>query len=147
MNKIILLGLLSVLLYFYISRGNMISSDEPSQKEIQNLDYVKDKEEIIQVDELGEFPTPQISRGFKKLSKGVMKPINNAKDFFPNKNNPAIIRDVPSNMVKERVYFPDYFRKDRLSGNDIGTEEMRPFSTNDEPDNSWTDTNVSHHPK
>ncbi len=148
MNKIILIGLLLVLLYFYINRGNLIGSDEPSQKEIQNLDYAKDKEEeIIQIDDLGEFPTPQLSRGFKKLSKEVMKPINNVKDFFPNKKNPAIIRDVPENMVKERIYFPDYFRKDRLSGNDIGTEEMRPFTTNDEPDNSWTDTNVSQHPK
>jgi hypothetical protein len=147
MNKIILIGLLLILLYLYINRGNMIGSYEPSQKEIQNLDYVRDKEEIIQVDELGEFPTPQISRGFKKLSKEVMKPINNGKDFFPKEKNPAIIRDVPSNMIKERVYFPDYFRKDRLSGNDIGTGEMRPFNTNDEPDNSWTDSNVSDHPK
>lgn len=148
MNKIILVGLLLVLLYFYINRGNLIGSSEPSQKEIQNLDHAKDKEEeIIQIDDLGEFPTPQLSRGFKKLSKEVMKPFNNVKDFFPNKKNPAIIRDVPENMVKERIYFPDYFRKDRLSGNDIGTEEMRPFTTNDEPDNSWTDTNVSQHPK
>ena len=106
MNKIILIGLLLVLLYFYINKGNLIGK-EPSQKEIQNLNYSKDKEEeIIQVDELGEFPTPQLSRGFKKLSKEVMKPINNVKDFFPNKKNPAIIRDVPKNMVKERVYFP-----------------------------------------
>ena len=126
MDKIILIGLLLVLLYFYINRGNkndLDDFDEPSQKEIQKLDYVTEKnEEIIQVDELGEFPTPQLSRGFKKLSKKVMKPFNNVKDFFPNKKNPAIIRDVPGNMVKERVYFPDYFRKDRLSGNDIGTE-------------------------
>jgi len=154
MNKIILVGLLLVLLYFYIDRGNKVmgnkdnENDLPIQKEIQNLDYMKEKdEEIIQVDELGEFPTPQLSRGFKKLSKKVIKPFNNLKDFFPNNKNPRIIRDVPGNMVKERVYFPGYFRKDRLSGNDIGTEEMRNFSTNDEPDNSWTDVNVSHHPK
>ena len=60
MNKIILIGLLLILLYLYINRGNMIGSYEPSQKEIQNLDYVRDKEEIIQVDELGEFPTPHV---------------------------------------------------------------------------------------
>lgn len=154
MDKIILIGLLVILLYFYINRGNQNESnaglleDEPSQKEIQKLDYRRDTDdEIVQVDELGEFPTPQLSRSFKKLSKKVLKPFNNVKDFFPNKKNPAIIRDVPSNMVKERVYFPGYFRKDRLSGNDIGTEELRPFTTNDEPDNSWTDKNVSHHPK
>lgn len=149
MDKIILVGLLLILLYFYINRGNVdISDNEPSQRDIQNLDYVKEKnEEIIQIDELGEFPTPQISRGFKKLSRKAMKPFNNVKKFFPNNKNPAIIRDVPDNMVKERVYFPGYFRKDRLSGNDIGTGEMRSFTTNDEPDTSWSDVNVSQHPK
>ena len=149
MDKIILVGLLLILLYFYINRGNVdISDNEPLQRDIQNLEYIKEKnEEIIQIDELGEFPTPQISRGFKKLSRKVMKPFNNVKKFFPHNKNPSIIRDVPDNMVKERVYFPGYFRKDRLSGNDIGTGEMRSFTTNDEPDTSWSDVNVSHHPK
>ena len=145
MDKIVLIVLLLIALYFYIDRGN---KDEPTQKEIQNLDYVKEKdEEIIQVDELGDFPRPQISRSFKKLSNKVIKPLNNTKDFFPNGKISDIIRDTPENMSKKRLYLPEYYRKDRLSGNDIGTEELRSFTTNDEPDNSWTDKNVSHHPK
>jgi hypothetical protein len=49
--------------------------------------------------------------------------------------------------VGMRIYLPDYYRKDRLGGNDIGTEELRPFTNSEEPDNSWTDVNVSKHPR
>ena len=60
MNKSVLIVLLLIFLYFYISYGN---KNEPKQKEIQNLEYIKDKgKEIIHIDELGEFPTPQLSR-------------------------------------------------------------------------------------
>ena len=144
MNKSVLIVLLLIFLYFYISYGN---KNEPKQKEIQNLEYIKDKgKEIIHIDELGEFPTPQLSRGFEKLSREIIKPLNNIKEFIPNNKNPKIIRDTPDNMTKERIYYPDFFRKDRLSGNDSESKEMRAFINNDEPDNSWTDTNVSEHP-
>lgn len=145
MDKIIVAVLLIIALYLYI---NYDSNSQPEQREIQNLDYVKEKEEIIQVDELGDFPRPQISRGFKKLSKKTLKPLNNLKELLPN-NNSSIpyVRDTPNNINKKRFYLPDYYRKDRLSGNDIGTEELRQFKNDEEPDNSWTDENVSQHPK
>ena len=148
MDKIVIIALLLVALYFFINRGNRDKIEEPTQREIQTLDYVSEQdEEIVQVDELGDFPRPQISRGFKKLSKNIIKPLNNIKDFFPNGKDTKIIRDTPNNITPKRVYFPDYFRKDRLTGNDTGTSEFRTFTTNDEPDNSWTDNNVSKHPK
>ena len=34
-----------------------------------------------------------------------------------------------------------------MGGDDIGSEEFRPFTNSEEPDNSWTDVNVSKHPK
>ena len=145
MDKIIIIVLLLIGLYLYI---NWNKDSEPTQKEIQKLDYVKEKEEIVQVDELDDFPYPQISRGFKKLSKKTMKPFNNLKDLLPSgKDSINIIRDTPDNISKKRIYLPDYYRKDRLSGNDIGTEELRPFTGGEEADNSWTDKNVSKHPK
>ena len=50
--------------------------------------------------------------------------------------------------VKQRMYLPDYYRKDRLSGNTEGSSEYRPFlSDNSKSENSWTDKNVSEHPK
>jgi hypothetical protein len=145
MDKIIIVVLLLIGLYLY-SSWNQVS--QPSQTEIQNLDYIKEKEEIVQVDELGDFPYPQISRGFKKLSKQTMKPLNNLNDLLPSgKDIINITRDNSNNINKKRIYLPDYYRKDRLGGNDIGTEELRPFTGEEEPDNSWTDTNVSNHPK
>jgi len=146
MDKIMIIVLVLIGLYFYINWSNQES--QPTQKEIQKLDYVKDKEEIVQVDELGDFPYPQISRGFKKLSRKTMQPLNNLKDLLPSgKDNINIMRDTPSNINKKRIYLPDYYRKDRVGGNDIGTEELRSFTNSEEPDNSWTDKNVSKHPK
>ena len=146
MDKIIIVVLLLIGLYLYINWSN--PETIPTQKEIQKLDYVREKEEIVQVDELGDFPYPQISRGFKKLSKKTMKPLDNLKDLLPSgKDNLNIMRDTRENINKKRIYLPDYYRKDRLGGNDIGTEELRPFTNSEEPDNSWTDVNVSKHPK
>ena len=46
------------------------------------------------------------------------------------------------------MYLPDYYRKDRLSGNPTMTEELRPFVMDgDKSESSWTDKNVSEHPK
>ena len=146
MDKIIIVVLLLIGLYLYINWSN--PETIPTQKEIQKLEYVKEKEEIVQVDELEDFPYPQISRGFKKLSKKTMKPLDNLKDLLPSgKDNLNIMRDTRGNINKKRIYLPDYYRKDRLGGNDIGTEELRPFTNSEEPDNSWTDVNVSKHPK
>jgi hypothetical protein len=146
MDKIIIVVLLLIGLYLYINWSN--PETIPTQKEIQKLEYVKEKEEIVQVDELEDFPYPQISRGFKKLSKKTIKPLDNLKDLLPSgKDNLNIMRDTRGNINKKRIYLPDYYRKDRLGGNDIGTEELRPFTNSEEPDNSWTDVNVSKHPK
>jgi len=146
MDKILIVVLLLIGLYLYINWSNQ--ETQPTQKEIQNLDYVEEKEDMVQLDELGNFPFPQISRGFKKLSKKTMKPLNNLRDLLPDgKDNINIMRDTPRNVNKKRIYLPDYYRKDRLGGNDIGTGELRSFTNSEEPDNSWTDVNVSKHPK
>ena len=51
-------------------------------------------------------------------------------------------------MGTKRIYLPDYYRKDRLSENPAGTEELRSFlNNNDESDSAWSDINVSEHPK
>ena len=73
--------------------------------------------------------------------------MNNLDEILPNSEDVINIirnKDTPDNMTKKRVYLPDYYRKDRLSSNDIGSEELRPFNmNNDESESSWTDDNVS----
>ena len=118
----------------------------PTQEEIQEPTYV-DKTQSVK-----DFPYPQISRGIKRLSRGKSPfPLNNDKQFQPNgETDLRIIRhtDTPLNMTRDRMYLPDYYRKDRLSGNTIGTEELREFELNkDKSESSWSDKNVSEHPK
>jgi len=134
MDKILLVILfLIIICYFY-------GKNSPSQSEIQTLDYIKSQ------NDLGDFPRPQISRGFKQISKEIYKPLKQIGKLFPGYKDTQINRNTISDNG-ERVYLPDYFRKDRLSGNDSDTTELRYFTGNDEPDNSWTDVNVSQHPK
>ena len=141
MDKTIIILLALVAVFFYL---NTLSTEPPSQNEIQTLDYAKTKEQLRT-----DFPYPQISRGFKKLgSQIITKPLNNIQDLLPPKQNLSIIRDTSDTMGKKRIYLPDYYRKDRLGENDIGSEELRPFINDaEESEQSWTDENVSSHPK
>jgi len=125
---------------------NYVNNYEPTQEDIQESTYV-DKTKSV-----ADFPYPQISRGIKKLSEGKSPlPLNNDSKFQPNgERELKFIRrkDTPSNMKKERMYLPDFYRKDRLSGDPSGTEELRKFElNNDKSEQSWTDENVSEHPK
>jgi len=126
---------------------NNIKNDfKPTQEDIQEDTYV-DQTELIT-----GFPYPQISSGVKRLSKGKSPfPLNNNDKFQPNgERDLKFIRhtDIPSNMTRDRMYLPDFYRKDRLSGNTMGTEELRKFELdNDKSDSSWSDENVSEHPK
>lgn len=141
----ILIALLLIGLLFYINR---LPSD-PTQNEIQTLEYAKDipEKELI---ETKDYIYPQISRGFKKLGKeAITKPLDNLSKLLPQNNSELdIIRDTTDNINKKRIHLPEYYRKDRLSGNTLGSEEYRSFKIhNEDPDNSWTDEDVSRYPK
>ena len=143
MDKFLIGLLVIVFLYFYLKPG---PDYEPTQQEIQDLTYV-DKTKYEK-----DFPYPQISRSFQKLSNGKLQgPLNNEKEILPQGNKSLHITRVvqtPETLSKKRMYLPDYHRKDRLGANPDGTEELRPFLTdNKESEQSWTDTNVSEHPK
>jgi len=111
-----------------------------SQGDIQDESYV-DK-----VTHAEDYPYPQISRAFKKLSNGeLIGPLQNIKDILPS-SEPSIPYIRSQN--KQRVYVPDYYRRDQMEGNSINSSELRPFTREDvESDQSWTDENVSEHPK
>lgn len=125
--------LILLLLHFRIT-------DNPTLQEIQSLAYATQKGP--------DYIYPQISHGFKQLSKGNIKPINNLIDILPNNNDAIRITRNAGRDVKNRFYIPDYLRKDTLPQNDINSEEMRPFVLDDnKSESSWTDTNISEHPK
>ncbi len=144
MNQLIYI-LLAVIIFFYLLKPNEINY-QPSQEEIQNENYI-DKTQSLK-----DYPYPQISRSFKQLSNGKLpQPLNNLSELLPSgEKELKLTRNIqtPETMGKQRMYLPDYYRKDRLSQNPEGTEELRPFlSNNDESEDAWTDTNVSEHPK
>ena len=140
MKNYITLMLLVIALYLYLKPNSFY---EPSQEEIQSDSYV-DKTKNIQ-----DFPYPQISRTFKRLSQGkTIIPIEKDESLPSATKELRMIRTSDFDNVKTRMYLPDYYRKDRLSGNPDKTEEYKPFETNeDKSENSWTDKNVSEHPK
>ena len=152
MRPIILLLLVLAAIYFF-SQSLDDSDKNPDQEDIQTLQFVKDEngkavsQTLLETDGL---PYPQISRGFKQLSRGELpKPLNNLKKLLPD--GPAVLpifRETEASLTKKRMYLPDYYRKDTMPMNDIGSEEMRPFVTDDDvTESSWTDDNVSEHPK
>lgn len=153
MNSTILVIILLVVVAFIVMNRNSGVSEEPTQGEIQRLEAIVDQDgsavevPILETDGL---PYPQISTGFHKLSKGDLpKPLNTLKDLLPKGPDLLpIFRDTARSMTKERMYLPDYYRKDTMPMNNIDTEEMRPFVTDENvPETSWTDENVSEHPK
>tara|TARA_B100000963_G_C22486154_1_gene607014 strand:- start:152 stop:946 length:795 start_codon:yes stop_codon:yes gene_type:complete len=140
MKNYLYIGILLICLFLIFKPD--ISKYNPSQEEIQNENYI-DKTQSVK-----DYPYPQISRTFKRLSHG--KPIVPFEDdkSLPNGDEELTITRTDLSNTKQRMYLPDYYRKDRLSGNTIGSEELRPFLTDEQKsESSWTDTNVSEHPK
>jgi hypothetical protein len=141
MKNFILYSVLSVLILYFLFKPD--KDYIPTQEEIQSESYV-DKTQAVQ-----DFPYPQISRTVKRLSHGKpIIPLNEDLVLPKGRNDINMIRTSDQVSVKPRMYLPDYYRKDRLSGNPTLTEELRPFVMNkDKSEKSWTDENISEHPK
>jgi hypothetical protein len=139
MNNYLLIAIGLIILYFIFKPD--LSLYNPLQEEIQDENYV-DKTKSIK-----DFPYPQLSRTFKRLSHG--KTILPMEDLsLPKGDKNLTITRTDLSDLKQRMYLPDYYRKDRLSGNTKGSEEYRPFLTDEKTsESSWTDENVSEHPK
>jgi len=139
MNILFIATALLIMLFLY--RDNY----EPSQTDIQELAYVDRTQDIK------DYPYPQISRNFKQLSSGILpKPMNNDDSLPKEKSDLTFTRTVqtPNTMGERQLYLPDYYRKDQLSPNPSGTEELWGFEMNkDKSDAAWSDINVSEHPK
>ena len=152
MKQVIVLVLVVLALLFWMNRDK-----ELNQQDIQDLSFVKGKNNDGNLNLKGEvfkefkgLPYPQISHGFKKLTKGKLP--GPLKDLVGPKAPSSFTRvrhlDTPSTMSPERMYLPDYYRKDTMDPDDTVASEMRPFVTDDsESDVAWTDDNVSEHPK
>ena len=144
MNQLILI-IIIIIIFLYLVKPIKINY-QPAQEDIQDTKYINK----TQLNE--DYPYPQISRPFKQLGNGKLPtPMNNLSDILPNGTKELkITKNIQTSdtMGKKRMYLPDYYRKDRLNQNPSGTEELKSFvNKKDEPENAWTDNNVSEHPK
>jgi len=144
MEKLVIISLIAfTILLFILGSSNRV----PSQKDIQTLEYVKNLNTMD--NKVKDFPYPQISNGFRKLTNGIVAPLSNIKKILPNNSSQInVIRNRDDPNSTKNYYLPDFYRKDRLCQNDTGTEELRSFVLDENKmDNSWSDINVSDHPK
>lgn len=143
MKVIIIIIIIIVVAYLY--------NEEMKQKKTTHTTYTPQvigevqqrPEQSIQEIVMKEFkalPYPKISW---PAQESASKP-GIFSNLIHNLPSIKIIRDTPENMTEKRQYVPDYYRKDTLSGNTIGTTELNSFTPDlSKADNSWSDDNVS----
>ncbi len=99
--------------------------------------------------DLGDFPRPQISRGYQQLSKNLVNNPLYSRNLKSFKNNDIqIIRSSSVANDKNPIYYkPESYKKDFISPNPLGSTEYT-FAEFDgeKTTNAWTDNNVSQHP-
>jgi hypothetical protein len=156
MNQYLVLAVVALVLYYiFYYRGD----GEPTQHDIQTMANVTDEKgqsvgKSSVFSKFKDLAYPQISHGFTQLSKGNVQPLKDAVSSVPSsftrvRHVDQSQKQQPQTMSPKRMYLPDYYRKDTMDPNDIGSSEMRGFVNDDEtkPDDAWTDDNVSEHPK
>jgi len=120
-----------------------------SQLLLNNVNINGSKKVGKLTNELGNFPNPQISRGFEQLSK--LKPLNSLFIQNNKKIDESEVNIIRSNNVdndKNPIYYkPEFYKKDFISPNPIGSTEYNFAEFNDDKTSyAWTNNNVSQHP-
>ena len=141
---IILILVIAFYLYEQYSTDSKKSKKSVTFREPEVIGEVQADQKLSLPDKLikmgKELPYPKISwdSQVSDSNPGIFT------NVLPSLPTIDIVRDTPESMNKKRQYLPDYYRKDQLSGNTIGTTELNSFTPDlDEPDNSWSDDNVS----
>jgi len=95
----------------------------------------------------GNFPIPQTTTTSKSLSTNYPEDLSIITNgaTIPNKDTVNIVR--AAKVPLKESHFPEYYRKDNLSGNTIDTSEYK-FAEVDnlKSSHAWSDENVSQYP-
>ncbi len=114
---------------------------------VQNEDIlIENRGKPIKV--MGNFPIPQSTSNKKSLSIDYPEDLSIITQGATIPNNDIIIENRSTNHPLKESHFPEYYRKDTMSGSTIDTTEYK-FA---EVDNltsevAWSDENVSQYPK
>lgn len=92
-------------------------------------------------------PYPQISRDIQRLSTGDAPSPSNTNTEIPPSPPFVQVRteDTPDTMSPIQAYIPNYYRKDTMPANNIGTTEYKAAYV-DGNNSPWSDTTFSEHP-
>lgn len=98
------------------------------------------------LDNLGDFPIPPTTSESSSLSPLFKTDLTALNNGLPKSN--AIVDEIRTVNPSKGSHYPKYYRKDYLSGNTIGTTELK-FAGKmlNESSVSWSDENVSQYPK
>jgi len=145
-----------VIVLVYINKKSKVSShskiDTLVKPHKDNIISVAEEDILIEnrgpaIKTTGNFPIPQSSTISKSLSTNYPEDLSIITNgaTIPNKDTVNIVRS--SNVPLQESHFPNYYRKDNLSGNTIGSSEYK-FAEVDnlKSDNAWSDENVSQYP-
>ena len=125
---------------------NMMNAKNANAKNANAKNANNSKNAGSVYNEFQGLPYPKISRDIQRLSTGpAPAPRNNS---VSNKSSVPFTQvrtqDTPDSMTPTRIYIPDYYRKDTMPPNNIGTTEyQQAFDGNNSP---FSDTSFSEHP-
>ena len=96
--------------------------------------------------ELGEFPIPPTTSNSSSLSPVFETDVTRMDSGLPSSNQVEV--EYRNTVPSSESHFPKYYRKEYLSGNTVGTTELKfaGYSV-DKPSVAWSDENVSQYPK
>ena len=152
----ILLIVVLVVVLVHINKDDKLSvSDklvDPVKPKNDNIISVSEEDILIEnrgdpVKTTGNFPIPQSTTTSKSLSTNYPEDLSIITNgaTIPNKDTVNIVRSA--NKPLQESHFPEYYRKDNLSGNTINTSEYK-FAEVDnlKSSHAWSDENVSQYP-
>ena len=152
----ILLIVVLVVVLVHINKDDKLSvSDklvDPVKPKNDNIISVSEEDILIEnrgdpVKTTGNFPIPQSTTTSKSLSTNYPEDLSIITNgaTIPNKDTINIVRSA--NKPLQESHFPEYYRKDNLSGNTIDTSEYK-FAEVDnlKSSHAWSDENVSQYP-
>ena len=152
----ILLIVVLVVVLVHINKDDKLSvSDklvDPVKPKNDNIISVSEEDILIEnrgdpVKTTGNFPIPQSTTTSKSLSTNYPEDLSIITNgaTIPNKDTVNIVRSA--NKPLQESHFPEYYRKDNLSGNTIDTSEYK-FAEVDnlKSSHAWSDENVSQYP-
>lgn len=97
--------------------------------------------------EMPHFPYPQTTSRHTSLSTNFPEDLSIINQGATINNPDVIIQLRDNDITYKESHFPEYYKKDNLSGNTIGTTEYKFAETNNlKSSYAWSDENVSQYP-